>query len=150
MSVRLLYPHLRNDIHHVCSHLVSKSGSGVRPTLTCVQSCLFCDTFSDPLASRTSPCLMPLPLVAGPPLGISHFPPGTPDCVCLALPGLGGSLSCLQDLPYAPIQFLLPMKDDGAQVLGFVSSSVSPWRRQWYPASVFLPGESHGRRSLVG
>ena len=25
-----------------------------------------------------------------------------------------------------------------------------PWRRQWRPTPVFLPGESHGRRSLVG
>ena len=25
-----------------------------------------------------------------------------------------------------------------------------PWRRAWKPTPVFLPGESHGRRSLVG
>jgi len=25
-----------------------------------------------------------------------------------------------------------------------------PWRRSWQPTSVFLPGESHGQRSLVG
>ena len=25
-----------------------------------------------------------------------------------------------------------------------------PWRRQWYPTPVFLPGESHGHRSLAG
>ena len=25
-----------------------------------------------------------------------------------------------------------------------------PWRRKWQPSPVFLPGESHGRRSLVG
>ena len=25
-----------------------------------------------------------------------------------------------------------------------------PWRRAWYPTPVFLPGESHGQRSLVG
>ena len=25
-----------------------------------------------------------------------------------------------------------------------------PWRRQWHPTPVFLPGESHGRRNLVG
>ena len=24
------------------------------------------------------------------------------------------------------------------------------WRRKWQPSPVFLPGESHGRRSLVG
>ena len=25
-----------------------------------------------------------------------------------------------------------------------------PWRRKWQPTPVFLPGEAHGRRSLVG
>ena len=25
-----------------------------------------------------------------------------------------------------------------------------PWRRKWQPTPVLLPGESHGRRSLVG
>ena len=25
-----------------------------------------------------------------------------------------------------------------------------PWRRQWHPTPVLLPGESHGQRSLVG
>ena len=26
----------------------------------------------------------------------------------------------------------------------------TPWRRKWQPTPVFLPGESHGLRSLVG
>ena len=25
-----------------------------------------------------------------------------------------------------------------------------PWRRKWLPTPVFLPGESHGQRSLAG
>ena len=25
-----------------------------------------------------------------------------------------------------------------------------PWRREWLPTPIFLPGESHGQRSLVG
>ena len=25
-----------------------------------------------------------------------------------------------------------------------------PWRRNWHPTPVFLPGKSHGWRSLVG
>ena len=25
-----------------------------------------------------------------------------------------------------------------------------PWRRAWKPTPVFLPGESHGQKSLVG
>ena len=26
----------------------------------------------------------------------------------------------------------------------------SPWRRKWKPTPVFLPGKSHGKRSLEG
>ena len=26
----------------------------------------------------------------------------------------------------------------------------TPWRREWQPIAVFLPGESHGQRSLAG
>ena len=25
-----------------------------------------------------------------------------------------------------------------------------PWRREWLPTPIFLPGEFHGERSLVG
>ena len=25
-----------------------------------------------------------------------------------------------------------------------------PWRREWLPTPIFLPGESHGQRSLAG
>jgi len=25
-----------------------------------------------------------------------------------------------------------------------------PWRREWQPTPIFLPGESHGQRSLEG
>ena len=25
-----------------------------------------------------------------------------------------------------------------------------PWKREWLPTPVFLPGKSHGQRSLVG
>ena len=28
--------------------------------------------------------------------------------------------------------------------------NVKYWRRKWQPTPVFLPGESHGHRSLVG
>ena len=27
---------------------------------------------------------------------------------------------------------------------------LDPWRRTWQPIPVFLPGESHGQRSLAG
>ena len=32
----------------------------------------------------------------------------------------------------------------------FRLSRKHPWRRQWQPTPVLLPGKSHGRRSLVG
>ena len=35
--------------------------------------------------------------------------------------------------------------EDARSVVGKI-----PWRRAWPPTPVFLPGESHGRRSLVG
>ena len=35
--------------------------------------------------------------------------------------------------------------------LGFSSwAGKIPWRRAWHPTPVFLPGESHGQRSLAG
>ena len=38
----------------------------------------------------------------------------------------------------------------GTQVLDFSLTLLHPWRRQWHPTPVLLPGKSHGRRSLVG
>ena len=37
-----------------------------------------------------------------------------------------------------------------AAVTQGVSKALGPWRRKWQPTPVFLSGESHGRRSLVG
>ena len=34
-------------------------------------------------------------------------------------------------------------------VLGSVPG-LGPWRREWLPIPVFLPGEFHGQRSLAG
>ena len=33
---------------------------------------------------------------------------------------------------------------------GSIPAGKIPWRRKWQPTPVFLPGESHGRGSLVG
>ena len=38
------------------------------------------------------------------------------------------------------------MQETWVQSLGWEH----PWRRKWLPTPVFLPGESHGQRSLVG
>ena len=34
--------------------------------------------------------------------------------------------------------------------LSFCVGLTCPWRRQWHPTPVLLPGKSHGWRSLVG
>ena len=38
------------------------------------------------------------------------------------------------------------MRETWVQSLG----QEDPWRRKWQPTPIFLPGESHGRKSLVG
>ena len=42
----------------------------------------------------------------------------------------------------------LRVSHDGAISLSL--STFTHWRRKWQPTPVFLPGESHGPRSLVG
>ena len=38
----------------------------------------------------------------------------------------------------------------GAEGAGLISwAGKIPWRRKWKPTSVFVPGKSHGQRSLV-
>ena len=38
----------------------------------------------------------------------------------------------------------------GGGILDFFPHLVYIWRRKWQPTPVFLPGKSHGWRSLVG
>ena len=38
----------------------------------------------------------------------------------------------------------------GGNVCFFKTPSAFPWRRQWHPTPVLLPGKSHGRQSMVG
>ena len=46
----------------------------------------------------------------------------------------------------------LPANAGGVSSAGSVDPWVRkiPWRRKWQPTPVFLPGESHGQRSLAG
>ena len=37
-----------------------------------------------------------------------------------------------------------------SRVRCFETLWMQPWRRQWHPTPVVLPGKSHGQRSLVG
>ena len=41
-------------------------------------------------------------------------------------------------------------ESDTSEWLHFLSFYSSFWRRKWQPTPVFLPGESHGQRGLVG
>ena len=43
-----------------------------------------------------------------------------------------------------------PNAGDLKDVGSIPGSGTSPWRREWQPTPVSLPGESHGQRSLVG
>ena len=44
-----------------------------------------------------------------------------------------------------------PANAGGAGDPGLIPGSGRvPWRRKWQPTAVFLPGESHGPRSLMG
>ena len=47
---------------------------------------------------------------------------------------------------YLYMQFAL----SSSQVFLLAGIALEWWRRQWQPTPVLLPGESHGRRSLVG
>ena len=54
--------------------------------------------------------------------------------------------SCMEQWVYLPSRIHLPMQETRVQSLG----QEDPWRREWLPTLVFVPGESHGKRSLVG
>ena len=44
----------------------------------------------------------------------------------------------------------LPATAGDTRVSGLIPVRKIPWRRKWQPTSVFLPGEIHRQRSLVG
>ena len=83
-------------------------------------------------------------------------------CLCLAAQSpflFLGKTPCLQswwvlcDVPSDEFDqiFLSPSQDrEHMDIAQSNELSCSPWRRKWQPTPVFLPGESQGRRSLVG
>ena len=77
------------------------------------------------------------------PSGFSVLPIDSPRAHCILLPDLcfkntdlsiSTSWSKFQIIPFI---VLIPVRK-------------IPWRRKWQPTPVFLPGKSHGQRSLVG
>ena len=58
-------------------------------------------------------------------------------------------------IDFALLQFCtprlnLPVVPDISLLPTFAFQYPMMWRRKWQSTTVFLPGESHGRRSLVG
>ena len=39
---------------------------------------------------------------------------------------------------------------DASKSEDYTLGTPAPWRREWQPTAVFLPGKFHGQRSLVG
>ena len=100
-----------------------------------------------------------------------------PSCFCASAPGLGvppvTALSLYSSL-VNPLFLQLPLtvRNSLYSSLGFTDDALVksmpgqcrrpkrcrfdpwvrkiPWRREWQPTPVFLPGESHGQRSLAG
>ena len=52
--------------------------------------------------------------------------------------------------PGASVVVNLPANAGDTGDTGLIPGSLIPWRRKWQPTPVFLPGESHGQRSLAG
>ena len=61
--------------------------------------------------------------------------------------------SCPQSLPASesfPMSQFLAWGGQSTGVSAIALSVLLHWRRKYQPTQVFLPGESHGRRNLVG
>ena len=50
----------------------------------------------------------------------------------------------------APVVKNPPVNAGDERDMGSVPGWEDPWRRKWQSTPVFLPGKSHGQRSLVG
>ena len=87
------------------------------------------------------------------------FPTPDPGLLCISyFPLISTSLHCLLFLCLVwASQVALVLKNLPANAGDIRDMSSIPgwgekisWRRKWQPTPVFLPGESHGQRNLVG
>ena len=64
----------------------------------------------------------------------------------------GNIYSWMDVCTYAGVARWLSGKESACQCrrLGLIPGSGIPWKRTWQPTPVFLPGKSHGQRSLLG
>ena len=51
---------------------------------------------------------------------------------------------------HGPVVKNLPANSGDAGLIFDPWVEKNPWRRKWHPTSVFLPGKSHGQRTLAG
>ena len=58
-------------------------------------------------------------------------------CVCVCV--------CVSEPPRKPLNLPAMQETQFDSWVGKI-----PWRREWQPTSLFLPGEFHGQRSLAG
>ena len=54
----------------------------------------------------------------------------------------------ISGLPHWPVVKNLPATQEPHETLVPLQGQESPWRKMWQPTPGFLPGESHGQRSL--
>ena len=58
--------------------------------------------------------------------------------------------NCICGLPWWPRAKESPCSTGAVQDPGSIPVQEDPWRRKWQPTPAFLPGKSHGQRSLAG
>ena len=85
---------------------------------------------------------------------LSHFPPHPNPLGWPRAPALGALLQTL-NLHWSSILHMIigtSRKQPAWQYRRCKRHRVgkNPWKREWQPTPVFLPGESHGQRSLLG
>ena len=89
---------------------------------------------------------------------LSQMPPAGQNCPWLRITALGectstvtGSMLLIEPITPFPGGSEVKVSACSAEDLGFDPwVGKIPWRRKWQLTPVFLPGEPHGRRSLVG
>ena len=67
----------------------------------------------------------------------------------LRLPGGQTTSPLFSEHPTCPTPHTVPFLEEGHLDLAALHFS-NPWRRKWKPTPVFLPGESHTQRSMMG
>ena len=83
----------------------------------------------------------------------SGMEPGSPALQAESLPQASSHSTCCFVFGVSPIMKGFPDgsvgKECGRDLFDPWLGKI-PWRREWQPTPVFLPGEFHGQRSLVG